>query len=134
MAERGEIRNRKLASKLRDYRILKYNKITPTDIDGFVEFGNKLFVLIEGKTGCAPLPYGQKLALERLSDCCSDKEKGRTSILIICEHKYNDIGDIDVGTSIVRQLRVDKMYVKLTKEVTVKEVIDWFYKTCVSDK
>ena len=48
MAERGVIRNRQFAQQLRDFSGLRFGKITPTDIDGFMDFGDRLFVVLEG--------------------------------------------------------------------------------------
>ena len=66
MTEPGIFRNREYAKQLKSFSGLRFGKITPTDIDGFLDFGNNVYVFIETKHGDAPLPYGQKLALERL--------------------------------------------------------------------
>ena len=48
-ADRGKIRDATLIDRLRDFSGLRYGRITPTDIDAFMEFGNKAFVFIEAK-------------------------------------------------------------------------------------
>lgn len=70
MVERGVIRNREYAKQLKDFSGLRYGKITPTDIDGFLDFGDQLFVVVEGKHAGSAIQTGQRLALERLVDAC----------------------------------------------------------------
>lgn len=66
MINRGVIRCRDHSTQVIDYSGLRYGKITPTNIDGGVDFGGKAFVYLEYKYGDAPLPRGQELHLERL--------------------------------------------------------------------
>jgi hypothetical protein len=49
MQDRGVIRDVKYASEWRDYSGLCYGTITPTDLDGLIDFRNRLFILIEIK-------------------------------------------------------------------------------------
>jgi len=67
MHERGKIRGRKYAAQVKDFTGLRWGKITPTDIDGLIDFGGKFIVVFELKYAGAEMPYGQRLALERLS-------------------------------------------------------------------
>lgn len=125
--KKGEIRNRELARTLRTYSSLTYGNVTPTDIDGFVEFQNKLFIIIEGKNVGSPLSRGQSMALERMCDAIA--KSGKRCVLIVCEHTFNANGDIDVGMSIVRDIRVDKAWhrnIDCQQIYTVKEVIDFY--------
>lgn len=68
----------------------------------FVEFGGKLFVLAEGKHGSAHLPFGQRLAFERLVDALHDPPT-RISIGFVVEH--DTTGDIDFAQLPVRAVR-----------------------------
>ena len=99
---RGLIRNREFAQQIRDFSGLRWGKITPTDIDMFVEFGGKLFVLAEGKHGSAHLPFGQRLAFERLVDALHDPP-ARISVGLIVAH--DTTGDIDFAQLPVRAIR-----------------------------
>ena len=56
--DRGKIRNREYAQILRDLTGLRWGKITPTDIDSFLDFGNKACVFIESKFKGKPLAVG----------------------------------------------------------------------------
>lgn len=120
MHERGKIRNREFATQIRDFSGLRYGKITPTDIDGFLDFGNKLFVFIESKYGTGRLPYGQRLALERLCDACHCPPL-RVSILLIGRHLEKD--NVDYANMRVVEYRWRKKWCDAEKEKTIGEVI-----------
>lgn len=117
---RGKIQNRKLAIQINDFSGLRFNNITPTDIDGFIEYKGKLFIFIEVKLESAKIPFGQKLALERVAGSCN-----KPSIVIIGRHK-NTEGDIEVGSCIVSEVRLKNKWINTSKKPTVKEVIEWF--------
>ena len=96
---RGKINNPKRAKQLHDFSGLRFKNITPTDIDGFVEFQDKLFVLMEAKAGGAPLPGGQRLAIERL--CLAITQSGRTAVALILTHNIPPEQEIDFAKCIV---------------------------------
>ena len=68
----------------------------------FVEFNNKLYVLAEGKHGEACLPFGQRLAFQRLVDGLH-RPPDRISIGFIVSHETE--GDIDFSQLPVREFR-----------------------------
>ena len=123
MTERGAIRNRQLAMQIRDFTGLRFGKITPTDIDGFLEFGDRLFVLIEGKRDGSPLAYGQMLAIARLADACHAPPR-RYATTIIVDHPTTD-DDIVYADAVVRLYRWDGkwVYPKQTG-ITLRKAID----------
>jgi len=102
---------------------LTYGKITPTDIDGFLDFGNKLFVFIEVKYGDAALPTGQRLALERICDAC--QKAGIVSVVAIASHD-SATQDIDVAGAMVTRYRYDGKWqnFKPGDGYTVRQFID----------
>jgi hypothetical protein len=68
MVERGVIEHRERARQIVSFAGLRFGNITPTDIDGLIEYKNCCFLLLELKHYSRPeLPYGQRLALERLA-------------------------------------------------------------------
>lgn len=98
---RGKIRNRDYASQIRDFSGLRFENITPTDIDGHIDYKNKLSIWFEAKHGDAPLPYGQRLAFERI---CDDIQRGgKPCIFFIATH--NTSGDIAFTDVEVREYR-----------------------------
>lgn len=121
-SERGIFRNRQYAQQLKIFKGLRFGRITPTDIDGFMDFGNNVYVFIEAKHGTAPLPYGQKLALERLCDTCTDA--GKAAVVLIAHHQTD--GDIDVAALPVSLLRMKGKWRKPKKAVNVREAIEQY--------
>ena len=119
--ERGKIRNRDYAQILRDFSGLRWGRITPTDIDSFLDFGNKAFVFIESKFKGKALAGGQKLALERLVDACSVP-----SILLVVEHECGPGEDIEMGTLPVIQYRLRKQWRIPASPITTRHAIEAF--------
>jgi hypothetical protein len=119
--ERGKIRNRDHVPT-KDFSGLRYGKITPTDIDGFMEFGDRTFIFIELKFGDAVLKYGQKLAMERLCDACESDQ--RTSIALVA--RYNTQGEdaVDVAPLPVSEYRINRKWHKPKNGITVRQAID----------
>ena len=85
---RGSIQLRERARQLNDFHDIKYGAITPTDIDGYIEYHNEAFIFYEVKYRDAQLPRGQEIALVRLVDACW--KAGYKAALIICEHNVDD--------------------------------------------
>lgn len=46
--------------------------------------------MYEYKFGGADMPYGQKVAFERLIDCLNQGENGKPSVLFLCKHEIAD--------------------------------------------
>lgn len=118
---RGHIFYRERSLQVKDYSTLRYKNITPTDIDGYFEIKNKVFVFIELKGVNAPFLDGQKLALERLVDSLN-----KPAILVIGEHNTPVDEDIDVAKCKVWKYRYRRYWHDDGR--TVKEVIDAFLK------
>jgi hypothetical protein len=118
---RGEIRNREFATQVRNFSGLRYGNITPTDIDGMIEYKNKLYIFIETKFGNAELPFGQRLAFERL---CDDLQKVKPTLLIIASHNSN--GDIDVAKTTVTSYRYRGVWKTQNQQRSTGELIAWF--------
>lgn len=82
--ERGKIREREFAKQIRDFSGLRFNNVTPTDVDGLIEFNNCIYILIEAKFQEDKLPDGQLRALTNLVDTVFDASK--KGLLIIAIH------------------------------------------------
>ncbi|MDO9541478.1 MAG: hypothetical protein Q7J98_04040 [Kiritimatiellia bacterium] len=120
--DRGKIRNREWASRLKDFSGLRFGKITPTDIDGFLDFNDQVFIFVEVKHGASMPQTGQRLALERLCDAC--ERGGILSLVIIASHCAE--GDIYVATLPVTFIRLKGIWRKPHRPLTVREAIDDF--------
>lgn len=119
---RGKIRNRQYATQVRDFSGLRFRNITPTDIDGLIEYRNKGYVFIETKYRDAHLPDGQRLALERL---CDDLERaGKPTLSIIASHSCN--GDINVGDTTVSEYRFRYRWRQTRRETRTKDFVARF--------
>jgi len=114
------IRNREYMKQIKDFSGLKFGKITPTDIDGFLDFGDKLFIIIEVKFNNSILPMGQRLALERLCDNLQNAKK--ETYLLIARHSSNS--DIDVAKCRLIKYRYNKKWRHPKENITIRAVID----------
>ena len=103
---------------------MRFGSITPTDVDGFVEFRDQLFVLIETKVEGQELPDGQRKALER--ECDAVRETGRMSTVLVVEHDTPPDKDIDVAACAVREYRYEGHWHTPIKPTTCKQAIDIF--------
>lgn len=119
--ERGKQHTPRLAQQGRDFSGLRYDKITPTDIDALLEFGDKLFVFIETKLPGVAMDRGQQLALERVVDAIA--ETGRRAIGIVCEHENRD-GDINFALCGVTEYRWLKQWRVPVTKITAREAVD----------
>jgi len=111
---RGKIRNRERAKQLKDFSGLRFRNITPTDIDGFFEFCDILFVFFEAKRSGVDLPYGQKLGLTRICDAIdqtiNESGRARTAVLVVIEHNEECEQDIDFAIANVVNVYRDQKW------------------------
>lgn len=119
--QRGEIRNRARAAQVKNFAGLRFGNITPTDIDGLIDYKNIAYILIETKSVNAPEPHGQMLALERL---CDDLQWIKPTILIIAVHDTPSYGDIDVAGATAAKFRYNGKW--RNDDCTVRELIERF--------
>lgn len=128
--DRGVIYNRDKKRRLNTFKNLTYGKITPTDIDAFIDFGNKIFIIIEAKGEGVPVPTGQRIALERmLIKMSSDDSSAMVVIADVVDGDKDD--DVDLGLCSVREVWLcneKKVKKHCVSEASVKKVIDDFVK------
>lgn len=126
MSAPGVIRNKTHAQTLKSFAGLAFGSISPTDIDTFMEFKDRTFVIVEAKHGDSQMPYGQRMALARLIDCCHDA--GKHAILLVCSHSVDSESDamIDIASSIVTEYRWCKEWKKAKKAITTRQAIELF--------
>jgi hypothetical protein len=122
--KRGQIRNQAYRNQEIDYSGCRINKCTPSDIDGIIEFENKLFIAFELKYGAATMGYGQKTMLERLA-------AGHTKPFYIfrVNHTTPVAQAIDVGKCLVTEYynNKNKCWQKPKQDITVKDAMDKLY-------
>lgn len=123
--ERGKIRNREAGKQIIDYSGLRFNKITPTDIDGLIEFQGKAFIFYEFKYMGAPMPLGQRIALTRMVDAiCMG---GTPAMLILGSHNNPAAEDIDAANAVAKSIYWNGSWGSGCGR-TVREVTDGFLK------
>jgi hypothetical protein len=62
----------------------RHRKITPTDIDGLIDYNGNAFIFLECKLTDKALDYGQKLAIENIINGLS--ESGRPCCCLVFRH------------------------------------------------
>lgn len=120
---RGKFQREDRARQLVRFDGLRYGTITPTDVDMFIEYNGKAFVLAELKHRDAPMPRGQELALTRTVDALSEKAE---AVLFVCEHEVDDTSqDIVAADTLVRDVYYHGRW-RRVKRITLKEATDSF--------
>lgn len=103
MAERGVYQNANRGRQLLRFDGFRYGSITPTDIDGVIDYHDFVWVLFEAKLAGKDVPRGQKLALERLIQ--NAKRARKHGIAMIVEHNVEDCTkDIILRDCMVREI------------------------------
>lgn len=101
--ERGEIRNRERASQLVNFSGVRAGNITPTDLDGLVEYHNQAYFIVELKMEGVEVPMGQFVALQRL---CDDLGRSKPHTIVLIARHETPIGkDINAAEAVVEKYR-----------------------------
>lgn len=133
MKERGVFHNTARAQQLNNFNNLVMETITPTDIDGLIEYKNKAYVFFEVKYLATELPFGQRLALERLASDVSKANK--KAIVIVASHEVEDVAQgIDVSVCPVRCYYLYGKWHNPKQETTVKDAIKAYIDKIVDGK
>jgi hypothetical protein len=127
--QRGNIKHKARAQQINSFSgLLRRRNITPTDIDGLIDYNGKAFIILEGKYGDAEIPKGQRMALEHLANAMVDGNKQVT--VIVFRHNINDVNeDVKVSEQSVTQVYFKRKWFTITTK-NVLEVIDKFEKYC----
>lgn len=100
-AERGVIRNKERGKQLNSFKgMIRKRNITPTDIDGFIDYAGSAFIYLEGKIEKAEFVEGQKRAL--MAAVLSHWKAGHPSMALLYEHNVPATEEIPVGWMIVK--------------------------------
>lgn len=124
---RGKIQYRDRARQIIDFSNLRYGNITPTDIDGLIEYHDKAVLFLEYKYLDAEMPRGQKIAYERIVNDIQ-RNKDKDCALFVCSHDVHDCNqDIDASKAVVMKIYWHGEWIG-GKEKTVKEHADNYFK------
>lgn len=131
------IRNRGWAKQLRDFSGLRFGSITPTDIDGYLEFNDRLFIWIELKFAGAPLWRGQRLALARMCDVIHGTKNARgerrIAAILVVEHMAPPDQDVDVAQANVCEVRYDGVWKEPSKPIACRKAIEYLLRQAGMD-
>lgn len=106
--KRGIIGNRAAAMQIKDFSDMRWGNITPTDIDGLMEYKDKAYIIFELKYGDTELPFGQRLALQRLYRDL--KKSGKHILGCVASHRDSPPSDIAVEKSVVTEIWDDSVH------------------------
>ena len=124
----SRINNPGRMKQLIDFKGLKVDGyIYPTDIDGLIEYKDKEYIIFEIKYGNANVPFGQKLAIQRMVDDFT--KVGKQAVALICEHTVRD-SDTPVVAAWCRVREIyhgqEKQWRAPDVKITVREAVDSF--------
>ncbi len=135
-SKRDEVKNENAFKQRILFRnLIRQDKITPTDIDGLIDYKGNAFVFIEGKKGNKDMPYGQELAYKNLIHALDGN--GKFAICILFKHNTPNNKNI-----VAHDKEVDSIYMYSEeleiwqwkvpdRKITVLEAIDTFEKKCI---
>jgi len=128
--ERGDIKHKGRAKQINSFSgLIRRRNITPTDIDGIIDYGGKAFIILEGKYSDAQLPKGQRMALENLANTILEAKK--KSLVIIYRHYIHDVNDeINVSNQLVSEIYFRRQWFEICYDKTVLELIEIFENFC----
>jgi len=113
----------------------RHRKITPTDIDGLIDYNGNSFVYIEGKYYTKTIEFGQKRALENLVN--SHNKAGNLSCAIIFVHNSPIDEIIMVKDQLIFQVYYNGKWSGKWQEkeyITVLGFIEKWEKMCLRKK
>lgn len=130
--ERGNIKFKGRAKQINSFAgLIRRRNITPTDIDGIIDYGGKAFIILEGKYGDAELPKGQKMALENLANTILEAKK--KSLVIVYRHYVHNVNDdINVSKQLVSDIYFKRKWFEIGFDKTVLQIIEIFENDCDS--
>lgn len=118
-------------NQFQSFANLKFGKMRPIDIDGYMEVHNKLFIFIESKTSTAPFSTAQRIALERLTDAIG-ADPNKHCYTIIARHDTPVDEPVDTGNSLVDTYRYNNEWVEISMlEYTVHDFIQHLLNTYI---
>jgi beta-xylosidase len=124
---RGVIQNIGRKQQINDFSELRFENITPTDMDGVIEYKDRAYIFLEIKYLDKELPWGQRLFLERLVNDIA--ETGKQAVAIVIEHSVRDISlSVPVADCKVREAYYHniRQWKKIPGEFTAGSYIKMF--------
>lgn len=120
------ITNRARLAQLVDFKSLRWGKVMPTDLDAVIEIRDKGYVILEAKVGKQPMPFGQRLAIERMANDLSIS--GKWVLAVVVSHDTPLDEDVDLGACWVEAIWSLSEWVTPPVAVTARDLIDEYLK------
>lgn len=125
---KSKILNPKRMKQLIDFKGLELDSgIYPTDIDGLIEYHDSEYIILEVKHNNAKVPWGQRLALQRMVDDFT--KAGKKAVAIVCEHNVDNANNpVVAAVCNVRELYYggEKRWRPPDEPITVRQAIHSF--------
>jgi hypothetical protein len=122
---RGDLHSPARARQLHDFSGLAYGAITPTDVDGLIEYRDKAVALFELKYHGQALLQGQSLALTRMVD--NLERAGKRAILLVVDHEeHNVLVKVNAAICLVRCGYTKGRWHTPSKPTTLRAALDFF--------
>lgn len=126
VAPRGAIHSPRRAKQLHDFTEMAIGTITPTDIDGLIDFHGESFAFFEVKGRGATMSRGQSLAMTRVVDLI--EKAGKRAVIFEVEHHEEDAGRmVNAARCIVRRTYFEREWRdREGREMTLVQAVDAF--------
>ena len=116
---RGNIIHRERARQIISYSgLVRHRNITPTDIDGFIDYNGNAFIYMDAKLEGKGIEFGQKRAFENLVKSHA-KAKHPTCAIIF---RHNTLAEQDI---IANECYVDDYYCNMDWEDMELSPLTW---------
>lgn len=116
------IYNRERIKQVVNFSGLRWGSKMPTDIDCFYDEEAKVFIIVEFKHAGAKVPFGQRLALERLA--AATTRGGIPTWVLVATHNTPTHMDIDAASCIVTAYYDGLTWRTSSKGFVVREAMD----------
>jgi hypothetical protein len=101
---------------------LRFGKITPTDIDGALDFNGHIFIFLEAKFEGAELPDGQRLHLR--NQCLSHVRGGAIAVALVLSHRTPPDDQIDFAHCVVSEVFADAKWRRPKEQLSCRMAIE----------
>ena len=96
--------------------------ITPTDIDGFIDYGGNAFIYFDAKIDGVPVSKGQRMAYENIVN--SHRKAGNRAVAFIFRHNTPHEESVIASEGIVDEIYTTSGWEKRKDRQTVIELIE----------
>jgi len=123
--EPGRIYHPVRARQLNSFTGLKFGTITPTDLDGLIDYHNERFAFLELKLRDAPVSDAQATAIIRVVDAIEVAKK--RAAFFVAEHCEDDpTVDVPADRCLIRAIYTHQMWHQPPAEMTLRAGLDRF--------